>query len=117
MPDRNFTFHPYSAPTAAKVLSDDTIESTGAGSKERIELLVQITPAVFDGSLPAGGRRIFRCITQADYTRNIQLIPLFVCQHTSLRIEREEVLVMNGIIYLVGLIVVIMAILSFLGLR
>ena len=45
MPDRNFTFHPYCATTAAKVLSDDTIESTGAGSKERIELLVQITPA------------------------------------------------------------------------
>jgi len=117
MPDRNFTFHPYSAPTAAKVLSDDTIESTGAGSKERIELLVQITPAVFDGRFRQEVAVSFGALPKADYTRNIQLIPLFVCQHTSLWIEREEVLVMNGIIYLVGLIVVIMAILSFLGLR
>ena len=66
----------------------------------------------------ASGRAVsFGALPKADYTRNIQLIPLFVCQHTSLWIEREEVLVMNGIIYLVGLIVVIMAILSFLGLR
>ena len=64
MPDRNFTFHPYCAPTAANSYSDDTIESTGAGSKERIELLVQ-TPAVFDGRFRQGGRRIFRCITQS----------------------------------------------------
>jgi hypothetical protein len=62
MPDRNFTFHPYCAPTAANSYSDDTIESTGAGSKERIELLVQ-TPAVFDGRFRQG--RIFRCITQS----------------------------------------------------
>ena len=46
--------------------------------------------------------------------RNYRLRPPFVCQ--SLELTAVEAL-MNGIIYIIGLIVVIMAILSFLGLR
>jgi len=113
MPDRNFTFHPYCAPTACK----SPLRRHNWKHRRRLEGedWASGTNHTSGWSPPAGGRRIFRCITQS--TRNIQLIPLFVCQHTSLWIEREEVLVMNGIIYLVGLIVVIMAILSFLGLR
>jgi hypothetical protein len=45
---------------------------------------------------------------------NYRSLPPFVCQ--SLKRSAVEAC-MNGIIYIVGLIVVIMAILSFLGLR
>jgi hypothetical protein len=84
MPDRNFTFHPYCAPTAANSYSDDTIESTGAGSKERIELLVQ-TPAMFDGRFRQGVAVSFGALPKADYTRNIKLVPsLFSSAHKPL---------------------------------
>jgi hypothetical protein len=46
--------------------------------------------------------------------RNYRLLPPFVCQSLELTAVEAP---MNGIIYIIGLIVVIMAILSFLGLR
>ena len=46
--------------------------------------------------------------------RNYRLLPPFVCQALELTAVEAP---MNGIIYIIGLIVVIMAILSFLGLR
>jgi small-conductance mechanosensitive channel len=46
--------------------------------------------------------------------RNNTLLPPFVCQVMELTAVEAP---MNGIIYIIGLIVVIMAILSFLGLR
>ena len=47
--------------------------------------------------------------------RNHSGLPLFLAESRAHRSGLEEH--MNGIIYLIGLIVVIMAILSFLGLR
>lgn len=38
-------------------------------------------------------------------------------QNLDLRVEGEETFFMNNIIYLVGLVVVVMAVLSFVGLR
>ncbi len=66
--------------------------------------------------------RDFRCESQhmtdgGHWTgRNNRPLPPFVCQCSGFGPDVAEVR-MNGIIYLIGLIVVIMAILSFLGLR
>jgi hypothetical protein len=74
-------------------------------------------------SIPAGGRSAFPGDAADRFApdsprceRNQRLRPLFVPSSGSARGAIRE-LTMNGLIYLIGLIVVIMIILSFLGLR